>query len=524
MGGLRDQVVHLRELRDRHVGHAADLVAASAGQVRIERRRHAVGIEIVRSPELVIGRGEVAIPVAVIARAHRHAVAQLVLDFRSEVPVRVTDAPSAQHVVRRVRRGAEPAEVRIRHRTAFAVGPAVLQIAVGHVVAVGVGPRARDAVHRRRHGVVGARDRGPRLGHVAADRHLQRGPAVAEQIVRGAEARVEVLPRRHAGHRAEVARGHPPGRGRRDVVRIDVAVEVVEPRAVVEREPTDRPLILEVEAHVGPGAIDRAVRRRVLRDRRRHAVAERIVHVALHVGDDVGHGLLDLRAELVRVRTGDVRDREALRTAIGRALGRVGRGGVVPEVVRQLEDRDVRRLDAGIEERRPVRDGQRAAGLEEQLRRDRRAPVGLIESGRTEMERNACFGRAAERADGPAEAVIRDVGEEVELVLLRRLPRDAHRFRFVPLRAVRRVREIGRVDRRALRLVPEIAGHQVLVAPLAERREEPELVLPDRPAKRHAGVVDLQDLADRREAARAQVVVQVRRLEAVARVQARQRS
>jgi hypothetical protein len=31
------------------------------------------------------------------------------------------------------------------------------------------------------------------------------------------------------------------------------------------------------------------------------AVAERVVHVALHVGDDVGNRLFDLRAELVGV-------------------------------------------------------------------------------------------------------------------------------------------------------------------------------------------------------------------------------
>src|SRR6185503_14310696 len=120
----------------------------------------------------------------------------------------------------------------------------------------------------------------------------------------------------------------------------------------------------------------------------------------------------------------------------------------------------------------------RAARLEEQLRGERRAPVGLIQAGGAEMERDAGFRRAAERADGAAEAVVRDVGEEVELVLLRRLPRDAGGLRFVPLRAVCRVREIRRVERRPLRLVPEIAGHQVLVAPLAERREEPQLVLP----------------------------------------------
>ena len=83
-----------------------------------------------------------------------------------------------------------------------------------------------------------------------------------------------------------------------------------------------------------------------------------------------------------------------------------------------------------------MRNGQRTAGLEQQLRCNRSAPVGLIEADRPEMEREARFGSAAQRANRAAQAIVGHIREEVELVFLRRLPRHTNGFRFVPLRAI----------------------------------------------------------------------------------------
>ena len=68
----------------------------------------------------------------------------------------------------------------------------------------------------------------------------------------------------------------------------------------------------------------------------------------------------------------------------------------------------MRRLDAGIEERRPMRDRERAASLEQQFRRDRCAPIGLVQADWPEMERKTGLRRAAQRTDRAAQAIVSD--------------------------------------------------------------------------------------------------------------------
>ena len=100
------------------------------------------------------------------------------------------------------------------------------------------------------------------------------------------------------------------------------------------------------------------------------------------------------------------------------------------------------------------------------------------------------LGRVGRPAGGQrrAMAVSLRIGEEVELVFVRRTPRHAHGLGFVPLFCEPRTTGIGRVERGALRQVIELVGGLPLVAPLAKRAEEPEDVPSDWAAQRKACV------------------------------------
>ena len=113
-------------------------------------------------------------------------------------------------------------------------------------------------------------------------------------------------------------------------------------------------------------------------------------------------------------------------------------------------------------------------------------------------------------------AIALRIGEEVELVALRRPPRDARALGLVPLVHVRRPAGVGSVKRSALRCVEELAGRLPLVAPLPIREVEPHLVLLDRPAERRAAVKDIADMGHGRKASAAQRIGQVVALHAAA--------
>ena len=143
-------------------------------------------------------------------------------------------------------------------------------------VAIEIGPRARVGLHAAR--IHGRGEAERLLPEELADRHLQRGLARAEQIVRRAEADRPVLPARDARHRRDV--GPRRGRGRRDEspagggFRRRRRVEVVVPRAVGQRQPRERPAILRVDPETGVQILEPLERRIGQRDRarRRHAV------------------------------------------------------------------------------------------------------------------------------------------------------------------------------------------------------------------------------------------------------------
>ena len=113
-----------------NVVQAAHLIAAATGQSRIGRRRDAERAEVGRCHEHVVRDQVIAEPVAVVARGHRDAGPQLVLDFGREVPVVAARAVSEQGIVGIARGRRDAAEVLIGHRAALAVHAAVGEVAV----------------------------------------------------------------------------------------------------------------------------------------------------------------------------------------------------------------------------------------------------------------------------------------------------------------------------------------------------------------------------------------------------------
>ena len=127
----------------------------------------------------------------------------------------------------------------------------------------------------------------------------------------------------------------------------DVAVEVVVPKAVIERQALDRPLILEVDSQI-PIAVLPEIRRRILRDLIRDAVVEPVIHVAVRFRAEILDRLLELEPCLEVMGPGDVGQGKALGEA-GNVLDRVvGQGRVVGHPGRLLRDGNVIRRDARL--------------------------------------------------------------------------------------------------------------------------------------------------------------------------------
>src|SRR6185436_9862031 len=235
---------------------------------------------------------------------------------------------------------------------------------------------------------------------------------------------------------------------------------------------------------------------------------------------------------LERVRTGDIRQREPLRVSIAEADPRLVETAevVVAEGRRLLRDGDVVGARARHQQVWPVKHHVRRAGLEQQLAGQRRRPRALDDAIRPEPPRRLALeravGAAAERRRGAtagADAILLDVGEDVDLVALRDLPRKAYGMRLVLLVAERRTGEVRGIDGRSLRLVPVEPRGLVAHAPAPDGGEEPHLVLLDRPADREPGVVhpiQLRYVGDgtvaerRRQVAALQVVVGEQALDA----------
>ena len=308
------------------------------------------------------------------------------LDFGREIPVVVTLAVAVQHggiVPGRV--GVVLAEVLIRDRSALAVQGEIPQVAVRNVVPVGVRPSAARRRDGRIDRICRFSDLGPQLCGVAAQRHLERRLAIAIEVVRRADPRIEVLPVGDIADRIETALAEPridcwrPGPVPIRVFRVagalrgHVAIEVVPPKSKIERQLVrDLPLILPVNAEIGLPLRLNQIRVGILRDRERRAVEEDVGRVAVHVVVGFRVELFGLEPGLEVVRPGDVGHRRALRVAVAAIrVTEVGAGRAIT-----LADADVKDAcdvvgDAGVVIHVPLRDRRARTGFEEQLARQR---------------------------------------------------------------------------------------------------------------------------------------------------------
>ena len=346
----------------------------------MRRRRDAERTVVLRGHTEVVGDarvvephpGKMVGPVAVIAGGHRHSGRDFLLHFRRKVPQVVAAAETPQQIVRKLRGSAGSPEVQIGDLPALSVRLVTVQVAVGNEIAVGVSPRAVHDVHGGSDRVGGLRDVGPDCTDVASQRDLERRTAIAEQVVRRAEPRVDVLPVRHVGHLIEVARERHE-LGGRDVLGGHQPVVVIEPHAVIEGQAVDDPLILRVEAKIQHIGLQKIGSRQLV-DSERPAPQKCVAHVPGHSILPAELVFLDLEACLEGMGPGDVGDRESL--GVDRLVRQVeARARVVPKPGRRLEDGDVVR--SGLH--RPGIGGrhQRRTGFEQQPVVDRHRPRGL---------------------------------------------------------------------------------------------------------------------------------------------------
>ena len=439
------------------------------------------------------------------------------LDAGGRLPVERAHAPALQQVGIPPRNRAERAEGAIRERAALAIGVDVRQVAVGHVVAVGVGPGAVRGGDNRVHRVVEARDRRAHRLLVPAQRELQCRFAVAEEVVGSTEPRSDVLVVRHVLDLREVERADEATR--RPVLSRHGAVDVVEAHAQVRRQPLQRPLVLRVESQVHLDAHILRRRRGKLRERHRHAseklVGERFVLVDVPIALPALHRR---QPHFGCVGAGDVRDGEPLVVLVEELIVAVipdvhdvgGRVGVVLPAGRQLSAGDIGRPDHRVRRNGHLVVHVRHARLKQQLVRDRVTPCTLRQDdGLVQVVDRGVLLPGAPLNPVVARAVVLVAGRHGELVLRRRLPRQP--------KAVVALIEIGegglrRVRREEGRAVVQgvvRARHVGLIPPLAMRGIEPQLVFRDGAAEPAADVVHRFDLRRRRDEPAPQLVVQV---------------
>src|SRR3989442_162551 len=148
----------------------------------------------------------ISVPRAEIADIQRHIRPQLLLNGDRTLPVVELLIEAAYRIVRKPRiTGSHTTEREVRPLSALTVDRRVPQIAVGDVIAVRVGPRSRRAGGLVQCGVV---QRRREVGCKPAQRHLERGPAVAKHVVSGTQPRAEIIGIRRILHGREIARRH----------------------------------------------------------------------------------------------------------------------------------------------------------------------------------------------------------------------------------------------------------------------------------------------------------------------------
>ncbi len=209
------------------------------------------------------------------------------------------------------------------------------------------------------------------------------------------------------------------------------------------------------------------------------------------------------------------------------------RGRPVAVAGGQFEDRPVVTRDARLREVHPVRRLPREAGLEEQPVRHRHRPRALHHARRIPVPPRDRFDGRGPGVRRCAAARLLDVRVEVNPLLAGRLPRQAPRVVPIPVEARRRlargverrlVRErrarLPRIEQRRRVRVARFFLQRIVIgarlvralAPARDRREVPQPVVHDRPARLPAEAEDLLHLAGRVDPERPQRVVDVRAL------------
>ena len=190
--------------------------------------------------------------------------------------------------------------------------------------------------------------------HVLVHRELQRRPRVAEQVVRGAEPRSDIVPvrRRRDFRGCPLADEAATGQDAAGTERVDQRFEVVVADAGVDGQPVERPGVLHVDAAVGP--YRRVPARRVVEGvdsvpvlARHHRVGvarlrEPVVRAHVEVAQPVAGVAVvaerPLHAHLEVVRAGDVRQRRVGVAPVGRRDPDVAPVVVGLEAGRQVAD------------------------------------------------------------------------------------------------------------------------------------------------------------------------------------------
>ena len=205
----------------------------------------------------VVRHQEALEPTTVIADFHRRSRQDLVLHRRAELPVGWPDAPALEDLRVDWCGRQRLSERRLLPRAAFAVGRRVHVVALRDVVTVDAesasivpGPvgRARETrpagrIHQ------GVAILVVRWLQITPQVDLQRRLAIAEDIVRGAHSRADVVEAGHANRFRERDRGRP------ELVRTVSTLPLRRPapgavvaEGTLQRQSIDRPLILHVRA------------------------------------------------------------------------------------------------------------------------------------------------------------------------------------------------------------------------------------------------------------------------------------
>ena len=308
-------------------------------------------------------------------------------------------------------------------------------------------------------------------------------------------------------------------------------LEVVEADAAVQRQATDRPAILYVDAELRVHAVFARDRRRAHRDLVGHAVLEPVARGRVDVAlEKFLHAPSIQEADLERVGPGDVRERRPGFPDIGRVHHREDEEGAVLHAgtaIQQTRDRPT--LLRHGDERPPHVVGiltprgvvqvlavRRQARIEEDLVRQRRRPPDGDHLAAIQRELADGFRGGGGIADRVVPRLV--VVIEAELVLRSGLPGETPADAGLNGEVVRLLAGIGRVGPPGgvARVQVVVQPGEVVLGDLpARRRIEPQAVGLDRPASRPADVVQPLHLVRSAQSAGLQILAVVVALERI---------